>query len=217
MAKCDYCGGNIHSLPWTCKRCSQTFCDNHRLPENHDCSRINQKNFFEPLTKRTIPKYKQYKPESYKGEDEMYIPKKHHFSFNFLRGHFSLKSFLRKYVYFRIQDDVKPHLIQFLLILLIGSVLNYIYFRTFSLNYLFIGGVNEWFSILNTTLNFGFGNTYNLLYLIINGIYYAYFYYSFILVIYNTITNLNDRDTWVMLGWFALIIWLAIHFFPQII
>src|SRR3989338_7830837 len=85
MVKCDYCGKNVDSLPWTCKRCGQTFCDNHRLPENHDCSRINQKNFFEPLTKRTTPKYKEYKSKSYEVEDEMYIPskKKHHFSFNF--------------------------------------------------------------------------------------------------------------------------------------
>jgi len=219
MVKCDYCGKNVDPLPWTCKRCGQTFCDNHRLPENHDCSRINQKNFFEPLTKRTTPKYKEYKSKSYEVEDEMYIPgkKKHHFSFNFSISHFSFKGFLRRYVYFRIQDDVKPHLMQFLLIFLIGIVLNYVYFRTFSLNYLFIGGVNEWFSILNATLNYSLGNTYNLLYLIINGIYYAYFYYSFVLVVYNTITNLNDKDTWVMLGWFALIIWTALHFFPQII
>ena len=54
MVRCDYCEKNVDSLPWTCKRCGQTFCDKHRLPENHYCSRINQKNFFEPLTKRTI-------------------------------------------------------------------------------------------------------------------------------------------------------------------
>ena len=219
MAKCNYCRGNIASPPWTCRRCSQTFCDNHRLPENHNCFRVKQKNFFEPLTKRTTLRHKEYKPESYGIEDEMYIPgrKKHQFSFNFLRSHFSFKDFFRRYVYFRIQDDVKPHLMQFLLIFLIGIVLNYVYFRTFSLNYLFIGGVNEWFSVLNTALNYGLGNTYNLLYLIINGIYYSYFYYSFILIVYHTITNLDDRDTWVMLGWFALIIWGVLHFFPRII
>lgn len=218
MAKCDYCGGNMDSLPWKCRRCGQTFCDSHRLPENHDCSRIKQKNFFEPLTKRNIHKYKEYKPES--GiEDEMYIPgkKKHHTAFNFSRSHFNFKDFLRRYVYFRIQDDVKPHLMQFLLIFLIGIVLNYVYFRIFSLTYLFIGGVNQWFSVLNTTLNYGLGDTYNLLYLIINGIYYAYFYYSFVLILYNTITNLNDRDTWIMLGWFALTIYAILHFFPQIV
>ena len=130
MAKCDYCSKSINSLPWACKRCDQIFCDNHRLPENHDCFRIKQTNFLEPLIKRTTPRHK----ESYRVEDEMHIPgrKRHYLSFNFLRSHFSFKGFLRRYVYFRIQDDVIPHLMQFLLIFLIGIVLNYVYFRTFS-------------------------------------------------------------------------------------
>lgn len=218
MAKCDYCRRNIDSLPWTCKRCGQTFCDSHRLPENHDCSRVKQKSFFEPLTKGTIHKHKEYKSESNEIVYEMYIPGRkkhstHHFSF----GHFNFRDFLRRYVYFRIQEDVKPHLMQFLLIFIIGVVLNYVYYHIFSLNYLFIGGVNEWLRVLMSTLNYGFGDAYNLIYLILSGIYYAYFYYSFVLVLYNSITNLDERDTWIMWGWFALIIWAVFHFFPQII
>ncbi|MDD5191513.1 MAG: hypothetical protein PHH54_02585 [Candidatus Nanoarchaeia archaeon] len=148
----------------------------------------------------------------------MYTPrKKTHSSYHYPRGNFRFKDFLRKYIYFRIQDEVRPHLMQFLLIFIIGIVLNYVYYQTFSLTYLFIGGVKDWFSILIPTLNYGLGGGYNLVYLIINGIYYTYFYYSLILVIFYTITNLDDRDTWVMLGWFALIILALVHFIPQMV
>ncbi|MCK9544606.1 MAG: zinc finger AN1 domain-containing stress-associated protein [Novosphingobium sp.] len=217
MARCDYCGETINGLPWNCKRCGQTFCDNHRLPENHDCSGIKKSNFFEPLTKKSISTYK--KAETKREEDyEMYIPgrKKHFQHQHFPRESLGFNDFLRKYIYPRIQSNVEPHLMQFLLIFIIGLVLNYVYYQTFSLTYLFIGGVQEWFSVLIPTLN-GFSASYDLFYLIINGIYYAYFYYSFVLVIYHAITNLDKRDTWVMLGWFALIVWALIYFFPQIV
>ncbi|TKX57421.1 rhomboid family intramembrane serine protease [Halorubrum sp. SS7] len=36
MATCDECG-EYENLPYQCKRCGQTFCAEHRLPENHDC------------------------------------------------------------------------------------------------------------------------------------------------------------------------------------
>ena len=36
MATCDECG-EYENLPYQCKRCGQTFCADHRLPENHDC------------------------------------------------------------------------------------------------------------------------------------------------------------------------------------
>jgi len=217
MARCDYCGETINELPWTCKRCGQTFCGDHRLPETHDCQGIKSKNFFEPLTKKSSIKHRESKSKSYEGNYEMYIPgrKKHHSYPNYHRS-FSSKNFLSKYIYPRIQEDVRPHLMQFLLIFLIGLVLNYVYYQTFSLSYLFIGGVNEWFSVLIPTLNYGFNAGYDLFYLIINGIFYAYFYYSFVLVIYHTITNLDKRDTWVMLSWFAIILWALLHFFPQI-
>ena len=36
MATCDVCG-EYENLPYQCKRCGQTFCAEHRLPENHNC------------------------------------------------------------------------------------------------------------------------------------------------------------------------------------
>ena len=36
MATCDVCG-EYENLPYQCNRCGQTFCAEHRLPENHDC------------------------------------------------------------------------------------------------------------------------------------------------------------------------------------
>lgn len=217
--KCDYCGEKIDGLSWNCKRCDKSFCSKHRLPEAHDCKNKKNKNFFEPLTKKEIVhpqrELKNRKAKIFNENREMYVPgKKKHHSHSLGRS-FSSKNFLSKYVYPRIQRDVKPHLMQFLLIFLIGLVLNYVYYQIFSLSYLFIEGVQEWFSVLIPTLN-DFSAGYNLFYLIVNGIYYAYFYYSFVLVIYHTITNLDKRDTWVMLGWFTVILWALLHFFPQI-
>ncbi|WP_416838918.1 rhomboid family intramembrane serine protease [Haloferax sp. DFSO52] len=37
MAICDVCGAD-ESLPYRCSRCGGTFCSNHRLPENHNCT-----------------------------------------------------------------------------------------------------------------------------------------------------------------------------------
>lgn len=222
MTECKHCGKNINYLPWVCKRCGQTLCDGHRLPEDHNCSKINQKSFFEPLTKKSTPDYKNYKrikTKKYKEAYEMYAPERKKYSFHqhFLRENFSFSNFLRRYIYPRVPASIKPHLMQFLLIFLIGIVLDYVYYKTFSLTYLFIGGINEWFRVLIPAFNYGLEEGYDLVYLIINGIYYGYFYYNFILAIYHTIVNLDKKDTWIMLGWFALAIWALIHFFPQII
>lgn len=43
MAKCDECG-KFENLPYQCRRCGQTFCSEHRLPENHDCPGLNEWN-----------------------------------------------------------------------------------------------------------------------------------------------------------------------------
>lgn len=37
MARCSQCGKEI-SMPFRCKFCGETFCSEHRLPENHECS-----------------------------------------------------------------------------------------------------------------------------------------------------------------------------------
>jgi len=36
MAECDECGA-FENLPYRCRRCGESFCAEHRLPENHDC------------------------------------------------------------------------------------------------------------------------------------------------------------------------------------
>jgi len=36
LSKCDFCGKEI-TLPFKCPFCTGRFCDEHRLPENHEC------------------------------------------------------------------------------------------------------------------------------------------------------------------------------------
>jgi membrane associated rhomboid family serine protease len=36
MARCALCGRD-ENMPYTCQRCGNTYCGEHRLPENHDC------------------------------------------------------------------------------------------------------------------------------------------------------------------------------------
>ena len=38
MTYCEHCGEKIDYLPFKCKYCGGNFCQQHRLPENHDCS-----------------------------------------------------------------------------------------------------------------------------------------------------------------------------------
>jgi len=48
MTKCDFCGRDIekirrklgYDLPFTCKYCGGNFCSDHRLPENHNCTKL---------------------------------------------------------------------------------------------------------------------------------------------------------------------------------
>ncbi|SFL02732.1 hypothetical protein SAMN04487950_2033 [Halogranum rubrum] len=43
MAECDECG-RYENLPYQCRRCGQTFCSEHRLPENHSCPGLSEWN-----------------------------------------------------------------------------------------------------------------------------------------------------------------------------
>jgi hypothetical protein len=43
MAKCDVCGKGV-DLPYNCRRCGGTYCSEHRLPENHSCTGLNEWN-----------------------------------------------------------------------------------------------------------------------------------------------------------------------------
>lgn len=42
MVDCDYCGKKIQGFPFKCRYCGGTFCQDHHLPEEHDCARINE-------------------------------------------------------------------------------------------------------------------------------------------------------------------------------
>ncbi|MFA9417360.1 rhomboid family intramembrane serine protease [Natrinema sp. HArc-T2] len=37
MAKCDVCGKD-ENMPYNCRHCGGTYCADHRLPENHNCT-----------------------------------------------------------------------------------------------------------------------------------------------------------------------------------
>ena len=37
--RCYFCDEKV-SMPYKCKYCNNLFCDDHRLPENHDCHGI---------------------------------------------------------------------------------------------------------------------------------------------------------------------------------
>jgi hypothetical protein len=41
MAKCDVCGKGV-DLPYNCRRCGGTYCAEHRLPENHSCTGLDE-------------------------------------------------------------------------------------------------------------------------------------------------------------------------------
>ncbi|MHA1230993.1 MAG: AN1-type zinc finger domain-containing protein [Candidatus Helarchaeota archaeon] len=41
MTKCHICGQEIY-MPFKCKYCGKMFCSKHRLPENHNCDKINE-------------------------------------------------------------------------------------------------------------------------------------------------------------------------------
>lgn len=35
--ECDQCGRQMEKLSYTCSKCGEEFCAEHRLPESHDC------------------------------------------------------------------------------------------------------------------------------------------------------------------------------------
>lgn len=41
MPECDECGEQV-SMPFRCKFCEQSFCSEHRLPENHECEGLRE-------------------------------------------------------------------------------------------------------------------------------------------------------------------------------
>lgn len=53
MTYCKTCGEPIQTLPFHCKRCDENFCDEHRLPELHDC--LNMPAWWHNRGKNVIP------------------------------------------------------------------------------------------------------------------------------------------------------------------
>ncbi|MHA1705237.1 MAG: AN1-type zinc finger protein, partial [Promethearchaeota archaeon] len=76
MSHCDYCNEEIGYLPFKCKYCGGTFCQKHRLPENHNCS-FNLKEEIMKKPKIKVSKSKDnLKPEKINIQEEDYqIPK----------------------------------------------------------------------------------------------------------------------------------------------
>jgi len=213
MTNCSYCKKNITSLPFKCHRCTRKYCSKHRLPEDHNCSGIVKKDFFKPLIRQNHSRHRKNRKEKKYNRYEMYNPKKKKHPFKF--EHFNLSRFLKKYVYFRVDHKVKPHLYQFLMLFVIGIILDYVYYGNFSLYYLFIGGIKDLFNVLISTLN-GVSAGYDFFYLIINGIFYFFFYMYFAGFVFTTLTRLHKRDTWVMMVWFLVLIYLAYRYIPNL-
>lgn len=40
--RCDYCGREVY-LPFRCPYCGGKFCEEHRLPENHNCPSLRER------------------------------------------------------------------------------------------------------------------------------------------------------------------------------
>ena len=72
MSHCDYCNEEIGYLPFKCKYCGGTFCQKHRLPENHNCS-FNLKEEIMKKPKIKVSKSKDnLKPEKINIQEEDY-------------------------------------------------------------------------------------------------------------------------------------------------
>ncbi|RSN78748.1 MAG: hypothetical protein DSO07_00830 [Thermoproteota archaeon] len=49
MTKCDFCKKEITTIPFICKYCGGTFCEEHRMPEAHKCPGIHADSLISPL------------------------------------------------------------------------------------------------------------------------------------------------------------------------
>jgi hypothetical protein len=67
MVKCDYCRKATY-LPFSCKHCNGTFCEEHRLPEAHKCP----KTYLEELTSlKPTTIFKAIKEDEYRIVEKM--------------------------------------------------------------------------------------------------------------------------------------------------
>lgn len=42
MPRCDFCNTKCGLLPFICQCCDKSFCVTHRMPECHNCSKIEE-------------------------------------------------------------------------------------------------------------------------------------------------------------------------------
>lgn len=77
MTFCSFCGNAISKLPFICSYCGKTFCTDHRLPENHQCSFEVKKESLEQITKETkrveVSKFKSSQREYLNGTNLLFI------------------------------------------------------------------------------------------------------------------------------------------------
>jgi len=66
MVKCKYCNKDVEGLPHDCKFCDNLFCDNHRLPEDHECLVLNEYN--KNSTENWVKVIKEYADEKSKSD-----------------------------------------------------------------------------------------------------------------------------------------------------
>ena len=45
MQRCYFCRKELHEVPFTCRRCGSSFCADHHLPENHNCTQQDKAHF----------------------------------------------------------------------------------------------------------------------------------------------------------------------------
>ena len=71
---CDYCGSDFKDslMPFKCRRCGGSFCNDHRLPENHECVGLENVNKV-PLNETKVS-FKDIFGECKKCGEKVYLP-----------------------------------------------------------------------------------------------------------------------------------------------
>ena len=86
--KCNKCKREIRSLSFKCKYCREHYCDKHRLPEDHNCSGLKDRN--EMTQERWINAIKEpsNRNNSYKLDKNANLKTKHKHFWRFLKKYF---------------------------------------------------------------------------------------------------------------------------------
>jgi hypothetical protein len=111
-----------------------------------------------------------------------------------------------------LSPAVENRLQGFLLLVGIGLILNYSYYERLSLQYLFVGGVQEWFRAMQRLLDegFGAGRNYNALYVAINGAYYGFLFARGSLLLQAMLTAWRRSGTWLLACALTAVVYLVI-------